>query len=82
MSQDQIYDQSITEQKIYQFWYQYFWRGVHGLGTCGGDPSVAVAAFLSFLGRVQLSDAGLSVSAACGKEDSRLFHYFIKLIFH
>ena len=43
---------------------------------------VAIAAFLSFLGRVQLSDAGLSVSAARRREASRLFHYFIKLIFH
>ena len=43
---------------------------------------MAVAAFLSFLGRMQLSDASLSVSAAHGKEDSRLFHYFRKLIFH
>ena len=62
-----------------------FWRDVHGLGTwlCGGgDPGMAVAAFLSFLGRVQLSDAGVSVSAARGKEDSRLFYNFIKLIFH
>ena len=55
---------------------------MHGLGTYGGDPRVAVAAFLSFLGRVQLFDAGLSVSTARGKEDSRLFHYFIKLTFH
>ena len=47
-----------------------------------GDPGVAVAAFLSFLGRVQLSDTGFSVSVARGKEDNRLFHYFIKLIFH
>ena len=34
---------------------------------------VAVAAFVSFLLRVQLSDTGLSVSAAHGKEDCRLF---------
>ena len=54
---------------------------MRGLGTWlrgSGDPGVAVAAFLSFLGRVQLSDTGLSVSAARGKEDSKLFHYFIK----
>ena len=56
-----------------------------GLGSWlrgGGDPGVAVTAFLSFLGRVQLSDTGFSVSAAHGKEDNKLFHYFIKLIFH
>ena len=49
---------------------------MHGLETwlrVGGDPGVAVAAFLSFFGYVQLSDAGLSVSAARGKEDSRYF---------
>ena len=58
---------------------------MHGLGTwprVGGDPGVAVAAFLSFLGRVQLSDASLSVSAARGKRRQQVFYYFIKLIFH
>ena len=55
---------------------------MHGLGTwlrVGGDPGVAVAAFLSFLGRVQLSDAGLSVSAARGKRRQQVFYYFNKI---
>ena len=57
-------------------------RGLGAWLRCGGDPGVAVAAFLSFLGHARLSDTGLSVSVASGKEDSRLFNYFIKLIFH
>ena len=47
-----------------------------------GFAVVAVAVFLSFLGRVQLSNAGLSVSAARGKRRQQEFYYFIKLIFH
>ena len=40
---------------------------------------MAVAAFLSFLGRVQLSDAGLSVSAASEKRRQQVFYYFNKI---
>ena len=43
---------------------------------------MAVAALLLFLVRVQPSGTALSVFVARGKDDSRLFHYFIKLIFH
>ena len=42
----------------------------------GCDPGVVVAAFLSFLRRVQLYDTGLSVSAARGK---KIAGYFIIL---
>ena len=58
---------------------------MHGLGTwlrVGGDPGVAVAAFLSFLGRVQLSDAVCLFLQPMEKEDSRYFIILIKLIFH
>ena len=50
---------------------------MHGLGTwlrVGGDPGMEVAAFLSFLGHVQLSDVGLSVSAARGKRRQQVFY--------
>ena len=40
---------------------------------------MAAAAFLSFLGRVQLSDAGLSVSASPWKRRQQLISLFYKI---